>query len=70
MIICSLLLRVYGNLLYFSAVRSQLECLDVLQCQAADICHDIFLPWNHAGSYAAVVELMCGLLDGEGCGHL
>ena len=48
----------YGHLLYFSAARGYLECLDALQCQAASVCHSIF-PSLESRRHAAEIGLMC-----------
>ena len=59
----------YGHFLYFSTARGYLEHLDALQCQAASVCHSTF-PSLESCRHAAVIGLMCQLLDGESCGDL
>ena len=59
----------YGHLLYFGAARNHLEHLDTLQCRAVGICHCTF-PSLESRRHATAIDLMCRLLDGEGCGGL
>ena len=59
----------YGHLLYFGAARGYLKRLDALQCRAASICHSTF-PSLESRRCAAVIGLLCRLLDGEGRGDL
>ena len=65
--ICSVL--EYGNILYTGVASSHLQRLDHLQTQIQWTCCSTFQSLSHRCN-AAIIGLVCRLLDGEGRGNL
>ena len=59
----------YGNILYTGAASSHLERLDHLQTRIQRTCCSTFQSLSHRRN-AAIIGLICRLLDGEGRGNL
>ena len=59
----------YGNILYTGAASSHLQCLDHLQNRIQQTCCSTFQSLSHHRD-AAIIGLVCRLLNGEGRGNL